>query len=186
MSSSNETSFFDLHTSGVGYLNRIREVTPAKGKKGKAFWACDINALVGASDNVSYVHFDANVVRGDVEHLVRRCKDAVDAKKKVLISFRLGDLAPDTFVYSRGDRAGETGITLKTRLIYIGWIKVDGKLVYKAEPKPTENDQRELEVPATGTPVEQQATASEPSEPAIEAVDETAADASALAVAESF
>ncbi len=27
---SNEAKFFDLHTTGIGYLNRIREVSPAR------------------------------------------------------------------------------------------------------------------------------------------------------------
>jgi hypothetical protein len=66
---------------------------------------------------------------------VRRCKDAVDAEKKVLIGFRLGDLSPRTFTYTKGNRIGETGVSLKARLLYVYWIKVNGELVYKAEPK---------------------------------------------------
>jgi len=38
MTPSNEKSYFDLHISGIGYLNRIREVKP---KKGEPFLACD-------------------------------------------------------------------------------------------------------------------------------------------------
>jgi hypothetical protein len=34
---------------------------------------------------------------------------AVDAEKKVMIGFRLGDLWTDTFTYSKGKRAGEQG-----------------------------------------------------------------------------
>src|SRR3546814_6007803 len=51
MTTSNEKSYFDLHITGLGYLNRIREVKP---KKGDAFLACDIAALNGPSDDVSY------------------------------------------------------------------------------------------------------------------------------------
>jgi hypothetical protein len=40
---------------------------------------------------------------------VRRCIQAVDAEKKVMIGFRLGDLWADTFTYSKGKRAGEQG-----------------------------------------------------------------------------
>lgn len=149
MSSSNEITYFDLHTSGVGYMNRVREVTPSKGRKGKAFWACDINALVGPSDDVSYVRFDTNAVTSDAEHLLRRCKDAVDAKKKVLFAFKLGDLRPETFVRTKGDHVGETAITLKARLLFIGWIKIDGKLVYKAEPKAAPADDSSTAASAT-------------------------------------
>ena len=67
-----------------------------------------------------------------------------------------------------------------------GWLKVDGKLVYNAEPKPTETDEREPEVPVTSdATAAQQASAPEPSKPVADAADD-AADAPALAVAESF
>jgi len=89
MTTTNEKSYFDLHITGLGYLNRIREVTP---KKGEPFLACDIAALNGDSDKATYVRFDTRVSGSEAQHLVRRCKDAVDAKKKVLIGFRLGDL----------------------------------------------------------------------------------------------
>ena len=35
---SQEKSFFDLHISGLGYLNRIREVTPRKGDLAQLQW----------------------------------------------------------------------------------------------------------------------------------------------------
>ena len=114
----------------------------------------------------------------------------VDAEKKVMIGFRLGDLWTDIFTYSKGKRAGEQGVSLKARLLFVSWIKVDGKLVYKAEPKQTdaddrdERDVRSTDVPATST--DPQAAASEPVRPAAEAVDEANADAPALEVAESF
>ena len=103
-----------------------------------------------------------------------------------MIGFRLGDLLTDTFTYSKGKRAGEQGVSLKARLLFVSWIKVDGKLVYKAEPKPTETDERDPEVPVTSdAPAAQQASAPEPSKPDADAADD-AADAPALAVAESF
>ena len=142
MTTSTEKSFFDLHITGLGYLNRIREVKP---KKGDAFLACDIAALNGPSDDVAYVRFDTRVSGSEAQHLVRRCIQAVDAEKKVMIGFRLGDLWTDTFTYSKGKRAGEQGVSLKARLLFVSWIKVDGKLVYKAEPKPTETDERDSE-----------------------------------------
>jgi len=41
-----ETKYFDLHTTGIGYLNRLREVTP---RKGKPFMAVTVAALKGAT-----------------------------------------------------------------------------------------------------------------------------------------
>ena len=57
-------------------------------------------------------------------------------------------------------------MSLKARLLFVSWIKVDSKLVYKAEPKPTETDEREPEVPVTSdATAAQQASAPEPSSP---------------------
>ncbi|WNU98989.1 STY4534 family ICE replication protein [Enterobacter sp. DTU_2021_1002640_1_SI_PRY_ASU_LCPMC_013] len=182
MTTSNEKSFFDLHITGLGYLNRIREVKP---KKGDPFLACDIAALNGPSNDVSYVRFDTRVSGTDAQHLIRRCIDAVEAEKKVMIGFRLGDLWTDTFTYSKGKRVGEQGVSLKARLLFVSWIKVDGVLKYKAEPKPAESEQDAAEQSAAPAPAPQEVPVPETSEPVNEPADE-AADAQAPALAESF
>ena len=46
-----EATYFDLHTQGLGYLNRIREVTPSRGK---AFLACTIAAR--SEEHTSELH----------------------------------------------------------------------------------------------------------------------------------
>ncbi len=178
MTTSDEKTYFDLHITGLGYLNRIREVKP---KKGAPFLACDIAALNGPSDDVSYVRFDTRVSGSEAQHLVRRCIAAVEAEKKVLISFRLGDLWADTFTYSKGKHAGEQGVSFKARLLFIGWVKVDGKLVYKAEPKPTDADESETDIPAPAEPPQKASTP----KPAVETAAETA-EAPAPALADSF
>ena len=136
MTTSSEKTFFNLHITGLGYLNRIREVTP---RKGESFLACDIAALNGPSDAPEYRRFDVRVSGTEAQHLIRRCSEAVEADKKVLIGFRLGDLWTDTFTYTKGERAGQQGVSLKARLLFVQWIKVDGEMVYKAEPKSTES-----------------------------------------------
>ncbi|PMR75323.1 STY4534 family ICE replication protein [Billgrantia endophytica] len=141
-----DTSFFDLHTTGLGYLNRIREVKP---RKGEAFLACDIAALNGPSDAPEYRRFDVKVAGSEAQHLVRRCEEAVNAERKVLIGFRLGDMWTDIFTYSKGKRAGELGVSLKARLLFVSWIKVDGKLVYKAAPNLPRPSEREETSPVT-------------------------------------
>ncbi|MGO2241111.1 MAG: STY4534 family ICE replication protein [Halomonas sp.] len=145
MTTQNDTnSFFDLHITGLGYLNRIREVTP---KRGDTFLACDISALNGAADDVSYTRFDCRVSGREAESLVRRCQQASDMGKKVLIGFKLGDLWTDTFVYRSGKRQGETGVSLKARLLFISWIKIDGNMVHQA-PRRDGDNQGQSEQPA--------------------------------------
>jgi hypothetical protein len=135
-SASAEKSYFDLHILGVGYLNRIREVTP---KKGEPFLACAISALNGASNDVQYVRFDARVSGKEAQKLVRHHAADVEAKKKVLIGFRLGDLWTDIYTPAQGNNAGKPTVALKARLLFINWVKVDGKQVYTApQPQRTE------------------------------------------------
>ena len=129
--STNETKqYFDLHTTGIGYLNRVREVTP---KEGEPFLSITIAALRGSVDNAQYTHFECRVSGKQAQELVRQLKSAVEGKSKVLIGFTLSDLYAEAFTFKNGDKAGETGISLKARLLRIAWAKVDGQLFYTAQ-----------------------------------------------------
>ncbi|MGC6360253.1 STY4534 family ICE replication protein [Bisgaard Taxon 45] len=136
----NSVKYFDLHTHGVGYLNDIREVTP---KKGNPFWACRIAALVGESENPEYRFFDCNIVGAEAETLIKKCIDAVTAEKKVLISFVLGDLWADTYVVSKDTKyhkKGDVAVALKSRLLRVKMIKINGELKYQEQPKSNNSD----------------------------------------------
>ena len=129
--STNETSkYFDLHTQGIGYLNRIREVTP---NEGTPFLSATIAALRGSVDNVQYTHFECRVSGKKAQELVRRLKPDVEDSSKVLVGFTLSGLYAESFTFKNGDKAGETGISLKARLLRIAWAKVDGQPFYTAE-----------------------------------------------------
>jgi hypothetical protein len=145
------TTYFNLHTVGIGYLNRVREVQV---RRGQPFMACDIAALHGASDAVEYTRFDCKVAGGEAERLIRLYMDAVQAEKKVLLSFRIGDLWIDPFLYERGDKQGQPGASLKGRLLFIDWIKVNGTLEYKAPAR------QEATAPAEQAPTSESSPAS--------------------------
>jgi hypothetical protein len=115
--------YFDLDINGIGYLNRVREVTP---EGGNPFLSVTIAALRGPADNVQHTHFDCVVAGVEAKDLVRQLLPAVEADRKVLVGFRLSDLRAETFIFKQGDRAGCTGISLKSRLLRFLWIKVDG------------------------------------------------------------
>ncbi|CUZ20822.1 Protein of uncharacterised function (DUF3577) [Serratia marcescens] len=66
-------------------------------KKGEPFLCCDIAALRGETSNAEHTWFDCRVSGKEAQKLVRRCIDAYEQKRKVLIQFRLGDLYADTF-----------------------------------------------------------------------------------------
>ena len=126
--SNEDTKYFDLYTTGIGYLNRVREVTP---KEGSAFWSVTIAALRGSVDDVQYTYFECRVSGQQAQKLVQQLKPAVEGKLKVLVGFTLSDLYGEPFFYKTGDRAGETGVSLKARLLRVGWAKVDGQPFYK-------------------------------------------------------
>ena len=51
----------------------------------------------------------------------------------MLIGFTLSDLHPELFTFKKGERAGETGFSLKARLLRVSWAKVDGEPFYHQE-----------------------------------------------------
>ncbi|MEM1402979.1 MAG: DUF3577 domain-containing protein [Pseudomonadota bacterium] len=125
--STSETKYFDLYTTGIGYLSRVREITNTKGNP---FLSITLAALRGNADDAQYTHFDCVVSGQQAKDLVRQLQPAVDGDCKVLVGFLLNDLYGQPFVFQNGDKAGEAGVNLKARLLRIEWAKVDGKPVY--------------------------------------------------------
>ena len=128
----NRTKYYDLHTQGVGYVNRVREVPV---KRGEPFWACTISALHGAENSIEYTNFDCRVSGSEAAKVIKRLDNACQENKKILIGFKIGDLYPEIFTYKSGKKEGQVGISLKARLLYIGWVKIDGDTVYTAPSK---------------------------------------------------
>lgn len=155
---SSSSKYINLITDGIGYLNRVRVVRP---RKGDAFLCCDINAVYGPIGDVNYQRFDLKVSGSDADHLIRRCQEAVEAGRKVLLGFRIGDLWVDQFTYSKGERAGQPGVSLKGRLLFIRFINIDKERVYTAESKPREEVADE-DVPTSDAPAPTGASDSEP------------------------
>ena len=121
--SNQESKYFDLLTTGLGYINRVREVTP---EEGNPFLSVTLAALRGSADNAQYTHFECRVAGKQAKAVVRALQAAIEGDHKVLVGFTLSDLYAEAFTYKQGEKAGETGISLKARLLRIGWAKVDG------------------------------------------------------------
>ena len=130
MSNEESSKYFDLYTTGIGYLNRVREVTP---KEGTPFWSVTIAALRGSVDDAQYTRFECRVSGKKAQELVRQVKPAVEGELKVLVGFTLSDLLAESFTFKNGDKAGETGISLKARLLRVTWAKVDGQPFYNEQ-----------------------------------------------------
>ena len=130
MSNEESSKYFDLYTTGIGYLNRVREVTP---KEGTPFWSVTVAALRGSVDDAQYTRFECRVSGKKAQDLVRQVKPAVEGELKMLVGFTLSDLFAESFTFKNGDKAGETGISLKARLLRVTWAKVDGQPFYNEQ-----------------------------------------------------
>jgi len=141
--STHEKKYFDLHTNGIGYLNRARKIPV---RKGPDFLAVNISALHGDAQEPEYTRFDCKVTGADAIKVVEDLMEQInDRDKKVLCAFRLGDLYAETFVFKSGKREGETGISLKSRLLKIHWVKEDGEFVYQADAPASSPDDAEAD-----------------------------------------
>ena len=119
--------FFDLHTTGVGYLNRARTVTP---NQGQPYEAVTIAALRGSKDNPSYSYFDTSIVGSDAADFVQEHKDAInDRNIKVLVRFKVGDGEATSYEVKSGNNKGKRNHVIKSRLLQITWAKINGQVV---------------------------------------------------------
>ena len=99
-------------------------------EKGEPFWSVKLAALRGSVDNAQYTHFECVVSGKQAQEIIRRLQPAVEGELKVLIGFTLSDLNPETFIFKQGERAGSSGISIKSRLLRIAWAKVEGQPFY--------------------------------------------------------
>jgi predicted Zn-dependent protease len=136
----NPSSYFNLHVEGVGYLNRVRTVKP---KKGQEFLACSVSAMRGSTDDIAYTKFDCRVSGADAQTIVKRLEAAVAAEKSVIIGFRIADIYPETFTFEKGDKKGQTGVSIKGRLLRIKFAKVNGEAIDLPEPASSSEAERE-------------------------------------------
>lgn len=132
MTTNENSKYFDLHTTGIGYLNRVREVTP---EQGTPFLAVTIAAIHGSVSDVQHTYFECGVYGEQAQNTVRELMPAVEGESKVLIGFTLSNLSADSFTFKQGDKAGQTGVNLKARLIKIAWAKIDGQKVSIAQQR---------------------------------------------------
>ena len=159
MSNSNQAprEFINLHLSGLGYLNRVREVSV---KKGNNFFACTIKAMFGEKNvdgGIQYLPVDSKATSSQAESILREYMGQANSDDyQVMVAFNVGDPYIETFKYDKGAKAGEVGTTLKGRLILITRVFVKdlragqnakSEMVYEYKPEAKD----ESESARTGT-----------------------------------
>ena len=135
------SEYYDILVSACGFLNRVRTVEV---DEGESFLACTFAALRGVkggkgekSERSELTYFDVKVVGNDAKELLARFQDVInDRSRNVFASVRLSDLTVSSFVYQKGERKGETGYAIKTRLLAIESLAIDGNVVYRRSEDP--------------------------------------------------
>ncbi|VEA48535.1 Periplasmic protein TonB [Salmonella enterica subsp. arizonae] len=110
MTTNTERKYFDLHTRGIGYVNRLRTVTP---KRGNPFTAYTIAALRGTTDEPEYTYIDVRVYNEKAVELLESCQDALGKKQRVLIGFNIGDIYPSVLPMRKGIKKVSSAVALK-------------------------------------------------------------------------
>lgn len=130
-------NFIDLHTRGIGYVNRLREV---KVRKGPNFYACTIAALFGKKGEVEKTYIDVKVTGQKAEQSMKQLQEAVDNDQNVLIGFTISDIYAHPYTKNLGEGETENRAIVKGRLINVKWAKVNGEFVIHPEPRGEEVD----------------------------------------------
>ncbi|MCL6692306.1 DUF3577 domain-containing protein [Pseudomonas sp. R3.Fl] len=126
----------ELHTNGIGYLNNPRMLS----NDGAPLMSCSLAVLAGPTDSPEYRYIETVVADDSAQELLQRCVQAVEAKQKVLLAFKLNDMRAEAYNRTKGEHAGEVGASLKSKLIHVSLIKIDGQQVY-----PSQSDAPETE-----------------------------------------
>ena len=125
MSTKEESKYYDLYTTGLGYVNSIKDIEP---EQGLPFLAVRIAALRGEISALQRTHFNCTAMGLQTIDFARQLEPEVNAGKRVLIGFRLSDIYPHVFFFDRGSNMGRPGVDLRGRLIRIDWARVNGKI----------------------------------------------------------
>lgn len=153
----NTHQYFNLHTKGVGYINRFRE-GEVKTQAGKfKFCSVTVGFLRGSADNVQYTYVDCIIRNAEICEVLKAKQDNINGDNKVLAVVTVGDIYAETFEHN-----GKTLAGMKGRLIGMTQLKVDGQIVWhKAESESDEHNEANFQDDQAGEPVANQEAASE-------------------------
>lgn len=158
-SNSNTEQYFNMTTTVVGYINRMR-VVPAKGKQ-PSYLALDFNALNGGPgySNAEQKKFSLIVKGAQASEAIQNLIDSDNKDDKYFGKVEIADFEPTSYVATRdgnNHKAGDTVLQMKGRLIKVHFVTKNGERVFELEKLPQEtvngedaqDDFNEPELPA--------------------------------------
>lgn len=128
--------YYDISVSACGLLSRVQAVET---QGTQPYLACTFAALRGGKgERAEPTYFDVRVVGSRARLLLTQLRDVInDRARQVFASVRLKDLHISSFIYERGERKGDSGYAIKTRLLAIESLAIDGIVVYRRSEDPT-------------------------------------------------
>ena len=132
MSNTKSSEYFNLHFNGVGYVHDIKRIKNSNGDFGVA----KVSVAQGHKDKVQYLNMDCIVATDKATDVLREIKKDHPELTKVFCRFEMSGLDLSTFDYSEtSQRAGETVVNVKSRLMGVKLPSVDGVKVATPEAK---------------------------------------------------
>lgn len=142
--------YYDISLRACGFLSRVRTIEP----KGRAsYLVCSFAALRGPKgERNEPTYFDLRIVGEKATGLITQYKSVInDRSRQVFVSLKLSDLFVKSFTRQRGERKGETGFAVKSKLLVLESLAIDAIVVYRRTDDPTEGSRpprRSAELPA--------------------------------------
>ena len=132
-SASTGTKYINLLTEGKAMLSRGRIVTH---KGGSDLWVT-LGAMEGSyqtdesgkvvESDINFTDLDCQVVGEEAKEWISALMADINSDRKVKIAFKAGGLNVETYEITKGPREGQTGVSLKSRLLKVYAAYVDGK-----------------------------------------------------------
>jgi hypothetical protein len=128
--------YYDISVRACGFLNQVRQVEP---KDRASYFACSFAALRGPKgERAEPTYFDLRAVGDQAANLLRLNKSVInDRSRQVFASVKLSDLYVKSFLRTKGEHKGETGFAVKSRLLVIESLAIDGVVAYRRADDPT-------------------------------------------------
>lgn len=130
------TIIANLIINGRGFMNRIRTVVPKSGQPYMAVTMALEEGRVTDPKDLNKTYFECLVVGVDAKALLANhfTDENGDVNGSDDVVVRAGvDLAGcevSTYPYTKGAKAGQTGVSLRSRLLKIHYLTIDGELVF--------------------------------------------------------
>lgn len=130
----NKDRQFSVIVTGVGYLNRIRLITP---ESGEPYLACDAALKQGKN---GYARFACRILGKQAIETVRKhftspSGEVVHPKDTVVMAYvTCGGVTPRIFEFTKGKKKGEQGVALHSAMLSIRWLKIGDDVVLQSDP----------------------------------------------------